>query len=274
MSFIKPTFIATLLLVVFAMPGNCELTEEQKAATWDFLAGFQKRMHLDWNVSNHDFCLWSGISCNPQTGYVSIEMSGKGVKGFLPVAEPANGDLIMVESVDMSNNPDIVGAPPATWSVIKALTSLKFSHTTLRGSIPDEWANLINLVSVDLSNTWVCLNLPKWGSSMAKLTTLNVANAKLNGRLSDTFVDLPALVNLDLTGNDFCGCMPYTWKGHPILVDSLSTYPQMTQETCSFYGCDKYLVCPKIDNGALSGASTAVAGCVVATLVSLLLVFV
>ncbi|CAD2220418.1 surface antigen-like protein [Angomonas deanei] len=261
----KITVSVALVFSVFAMPSEGALTAEQTEDTKSFLISIKKTLYPSWDTSAEDYCTWPGVTCDPNTGYATVDLSGKGLSGYAP---DANSNNIMIESLDLSGNSGIIGAFKDNWAAMKVLKHLKLSGTGFTRDIPSGWNGMTALVSVDVSNTKACYSLPSW-SGLQNLESIDVSNNKLDGAFGGNgWESNPKLTSVNIAGNNFCGCAPTAWKDSAVLSQAV------TAGGYSFgpNGCKQCgkPTCPG-NGSSITSTSTVAAVSVLAAVVTLLL---
>lgn len=178
-----------------------------------------------------------------------------------------------LESVDFSGN-HLSGNLPHLFS--SYLTSVRFASNQFSGIIPADWAQLVSLETLDLSQNlltgevYVITSLtqlkhlhlehnnfsgeiPHMISVLSELETLYLQNNALTGGIPDALCEIVSLRRLDLAKNRLCYCIPFNigrlsnletlnLSGNsfiPILPESLSELTRLHFfMSCSSEGAD------------------------------------
>jgi len=119
---------------------------------------------------------WIGVSCSAQSSITSLHLDNFGIVGHLP---SALGDLVHLQYLNLSGNPQ------------------------LRGSIPQEMGHLTNLVKIDLSHCNLSGTIPLHLHTLTSLELMDLSQNSLSGRVPDFLVSLPKLTHLNLSYNQF-----------------------------------------------------------------------
>jgi hypothetical protein len=119
---------------------------------------------------------WVGVSCSAQSSITSLHLDSSGIVGHLP---SALGDLVNLQYLNLSGNPQ------------------------LRGSIPQEMGHLTNLVKIDLSHCNLSGTIPSHLHTLTSLELMDLSQNSLSGRVPDFLVSLPKLTHLNLSYNQF-----------------------------------------------------------------------
>ena len=179
--------------------------------------------YASWDVDNEDGDIgqWSGVTVDERTGrVVKLELAGKNLHESIPTSLarlsmlthldlsgnelggtiPAElGSLTNLVHLDLSDN-ELGGPLAPELDLLTNLTHLNLSGNALRGDIKDQnpnrargidWANLQNLVEVDLSSNKRCGGLG--------------CQHGLSGWIPYAFSQMPNLEYLDLSGNELNG---------------------------------------------------------------------
>ena len=131
---------------------------------------------------------WDGVNVrNDDNGkFSSIELlfNGFGLKGSIP---DCIGDLTCLTGLRISNEPG------------------------LTGTLPQSFANLVNLDTIDISNTSMT-GLPDVFGGMKNLSWILIYyNRKMVGPLPESFGKLENLISISMPENRFEGSIPESW---------------------------------------------------------------
>jgi hypothetical protein len=170
------------------------------------------------------YCSWQGIRCD-SSGKINkialgaVEVGEKArIGGVLPEA-----DLLLalpeLTSLVLSDQ-DLVGTLPESYAKLTRLSTINLMGNKLRGTLPASWARMKNLTSLTLGG-WPSTgydphgNLlggtlpPEW-SLMASLRILALVGNTFMGTLPPSW-GLLQLENLQLSVNKLTGSIPPTW---------------------------------------------------------------
>lgn len=169
-----------------------------------------------------DYCTWQGVSCASANDTVTVNLRGQGLSGTLPeVSNEIDMGAVGVVSLDLSVNTGITGTFPDSWAGLRKLHSLKLSDTSLRGQIPNSWNGMVSLEEIEIRNTGACYGLPDW--NMVSLWRADLSNNKMRGSLASAWNGMSSHLRfVDISGNYFCGCMPSSWTGVPVLEQAVA----------------------------------------------------
>lgn len=238
-------FVAALLLAGGAEAGR-KVTAEQ--ATLNFLREFvdEYKSVLKPLWTGSDYCSWSGVSC-AANGEVSVDLSGRGLVGEMPEVDDDDGELSLVVSIDLSNNPGIHDDFESDWKHLANLRVMNLSYTSLRGDLPNDWRKMSSLEEVYIHHTAACKDLPQW-KQMASLRVVDLSYNNFQGSLRKEWSQLPALESVNLAGNAFCGCVPSSWSGSAALTNAAASLSASDVSTCSLDRCANRKTCPYAPN--------------------------
>ena len=191
------------------------LFESTSGVTWKNKGG--------WTDGNTDICRWYGIKCKEGATVESILLGSNGLVGTVPSSIYGMPNLkflwLYSNHVDLSFD----GISQAT-----SLTSLLLDSTKIRtldgigsglslidvdvrfnnlkGTLPSELSNLVNLESFTCSQNAFTGKVPEF-QELRNLRTLRMGNNDFSGPMP-SFAEHPALLNLDLSDNRFVGTVP------------------------------------------------------------------
>jgi Leucine-rich repeat (LRR) protein len=134
----------------------------------------------------------------------SFHMSDNKLKANYPTFKnsPSLTDIHLI-------NNRFVGAPPASWSTLKNLTSITISRASTTFIPPYTWGNMTGILSIDLSQNDI-LAVPYSWAGMTNLRRLNLSrNAIIN--LPDVWSNLVNLQMVDLSHNAIVN-LPKDWS--------------------------------------------------------------
>ncbi|GKV09000.1 hypothetical protein SLEP1_g20566 [Rubroshorea leprosula] len=105
---------------------------------------------------------------------------------------------------------------------LKNLISLDLSNSYIEGLIPYGFQNLTLLKHLDLSNNFFNSSIPNWLYNFSPLESLNLEENLLSGEISSDIGKMNLLVDLDLSYNSFKGQIPIRSIGNLCSLRSLS----------------------------------------------------
>lgn len=233
--------LATVCTATAAVP-NGDYGAIADYDTTYFLNTFKSLGKLKWAWKGSDACQYPGVLCDISEQLVSIMLPGADLSGQIPsfgrdaTFNPGN---VRVASINLMDNSKITGAFPAHYGRLLRLRELVLKGTGLKGTIPPTWNNLHALVSVDLSNTGACRDMPNWDRiSMPALQYVNLdGNKYLRGTLSSSFGSFSGRsITLKLNDTQFCNCVPPSYDSD--LQAQVAKYlPQAVAPTCAKGNC-------------------------------------
>ncbi|KAF3323392.1 LRR receptor-like serine/threonine-protein kinase RPK2 [Carex littledalei] len=182
-----------------------------------------------FNWTGQNLCLWSGVSCGPQSRVTSLGLSSYGLSGTLDASIGAltelrflfinsnalSGEipteinqLSKLETLDLSNN-SFNGSVPVCASPLRNLRELRLSFNHLSGSIPEEFGlNCPNLEVLDLSGNFLVGSIPPNLAKCGKLKSLLVFSNLLDDIIPVELGSLKNLQTLDVSRNSLSGPVP------------------------------------------------------------------
>lgn len=245
-------FVAALLLAGGADARN-KRTPEQGTLNFlrEFVDEYKSVLKPLWTGS--DYCSWSGVTC-AANGEVSVDLSGRGLVGEMPEVDDDDGEVSLVVSIDLSNNPGIHDDFESDWKRLANLRVMNLSYTSLRGDIPKDWRKMSSLEEVYIHHTAACKDLPEW-KEMAKLRVVDLSYNNFQGSLRKEWSQLPALQSVNLAGNAFCGCVPSSWSGNAVLTNAAASLAASDASTCYADRCSNRKTCPNAPNFAATTAA-------------------
>ncbi|KEG06925.1 surface antigen protein [Trypanosoma grayi] len=184
-----------------------------------------------------DYCSYPGVTCDAD-GYARIDLSSVAgsdlFSGKLPNIRHLSGVGIQVREINMNGMKKITGPFQDTWARLVNLESLDLSNTGLGGMIPSSWNGMSSLKNVAISGTKACKGLPDWtASSMPQLVSVNFANNFMGGPLTTVFGTFSdRAMTLDISGNSFCGCLPSTWTSPALRNAAQLANPKLLDLSC------------------------------------------
>jgi len=199
---------------------------------------------LSWTPTKN-CCLWDGVTCDLQTGYVvGLDLSNSsitsGINGSTSIFSLHHLQYLSIAGNELYSSPF-----PSGFSRLSSLTHLNLSWSGFSGQVPAEISFLRKLVSLDLSSYPFGLEEPVtlqnpdietlvenltrlrvlhldgidlsmaesklWAVLSTKLPNLRVlglSNCNLAGVLHPSLLQLEKLTDLQLSGNNFSSRVP------------------------------------------------------------------
>ncbi|XP_063936273.1 protein STRUBBELIG-RECEPTOR FAMILY 8 isoform X3 [Daucus carota subsp. sativus] len=156
-----------------------------------------------WTSIGGDPCeeSWLGITCQGSS-IVSIDVSDNRIHESIPYQLPPN----LIKFRNIANN-NFSGNLPYSIASLVSLNYLNTSSNSLGQSIGDIFANLTDLLTMDLSHNNFTGYLPTSFASLSNLLVLHVQNNQLSGSLN-VLEGLP-LADLNVANNNFSGSIPH-----------------------------------------------------------------
>lgn len=171
--------LAVLAVVLLHAPP----VQASASVTLEFLQNFQKQipqLKTAWSTSGSDYCTWEYITCNKTTGLASLELSGVGLVGRYPQVNNLDGSEILIESINMSFNPNFEASLRRDWYKLSYLRRLDLSSTRTDDELPKEWGAMDKLEFLNLSNTNVDHDIPDDWKGMNSLVVLDLRNTEVD----------------------------------------------------------------------------------------------
>ncbi|TXG55520.1 hypothetical protein EZV62_020776 [Acer yangbiense] len=166
-----------------------------------------------WNLEeDSDCCLWDGVECNEDTGYV-IKL-GLGSSFLYGSINSTNTlfHLVHLQWLDLADNDFNDSKIPSGIKNLSNLSHLNLSWSVFFGQIPLEILELSKLESLDLSGyNRLELQQPGLESLIRKLTNLRVLNlgrVNISSSLPHVLTDLSSLNFLSLANCNLKGQIP------------------------------------------------------------------
>jgi Leucine-rich repeat (LRR) protein len=175
-------------------------------------------------MSTTNFCSWYGISCDDARSVVSIVLGANNMKGTIPTelfllpnlkrlsifSNPIDFDFTGIEAapnlmaliLDETKVLSVSGVGKA-----RGLTELNIRANGLKGTLPDEIADLNSLESLVVSDNQFTGTLPYWLGNLNKLTSLMLSSNQFSGTILP-FEKYPDISLLGLARNKLSGTIP------------------------------------------------------------------
>lgn len=192
---------ATCVVVAAGLLLPALLVQARHDSTLAFLQEFRRHtegLESVWPQSDSDYCTWPRVLCSATTRLASLDLSELNLEGEFPEVKRLDGSKILIESINMSFNPNFHDSLCDDWGKLSSLRVLDLSSTDVAGDLPDGWRNLRNLEFLNLSNTRVDDNIPDDWKDLSNLVVLDLHSTKVNGmdvkKLGPTMTRLEVLL--------------------------------------------------------------------------------
>ncbi|KAI2512481.1 hypothetical protein MHU86_1934 [Fragilaria crotonensis] len=175
-------------------------------------------------LAGSNVCEWYGVACDDAKSVVSIVLGANNMKGTIPQEVFTLPNLqrlsIFSNSIDFSfagigaavNLKSLILDDTKVLSIAgigmaRGLSELNIRSNELKGTLPDEMADLNNLQSLTVSDNEFSGTIPIWLGKLNKLTSLMLSNNKFTGTLIP-FENLPSITLMALSKNKLSGSVP------------------------------------------------------------------
>jgi Leucine-rich repeat (LRR) protein len=183
-------------------------------------------------------CSWAGIQCraggaNGYQNIVGLSLVGEPqLSGNLADILPLLKQFYLLETLNISNNPDLTGSITADIKWLPWLQTLNLSGTGLQGKLPIELNLLTKLQTLDLHNTGIGFDVPLLANlsalrvldlsdteitalppnigALLSLQTLKVNQTRIVSPIPADLGNLTQLQTLDMSYAGFYGAIPST----------------------------------------------------------------
>ncbi|GJS30238.1 leucine-rich repeat-containing protein [Tanacetum coccineum] len=189
-------------LVAAAGQAVHKCVEKERQALLDFKAPLHDSFNRlsTWRPEEEDCCQWLGVTCDNQTGRVTMLVLYGGLEGEI------------------------------TLSLLNSMTHLTFlslSYNKFTGTIPESIGNMTKLTYLDLAGNNFSGVIPRSIGSLAKLTSLNLAANNFSGVIPRSIGNLTNLQKLHLDSLRSCRVENLDW------LSSLSSLEFLTMDGTS-----------------------------------------
>uniref|UniRef100_J3M8E2 Leucine-rich repeat-containing N-terminal plant-type domain-containing protein n=2 Tax=Oryza brachyantha TaxID=4533 RepID=J3M8E2_ORYBR len=155
----------------------------------------------------------------------AANQEGEALTAFRKGLRDPNGALA-------SWDPNLVN--PCTWgrltcdddNRVTGIISLDL-YNNIEGSIPPEFGNLENLISLDLYNNNISGPIPPSLGKLKSLGYMRMDHNRLTGQIPNELVGLSNLMVLNLSNNDLCGTIPTSGPFERFLPSSFANNPRL-----------------------------------------------
>ncbi|KAL4347154.1 hypothetical protein GQ457_17G013030 [Hibiscus cannabinus] len=196
-------FLVALLLVSSCSGSNStgvRCIESERKQLVDFKEGLIDRFGSLSSWVGLDCCKWQGVSCDNQTGHVSVlDLENYALGGTL---KPCLLHLKYLTYLNLAQNSFLETQIPMFLGMLNNLRYLNLYGSGFSGEIPPHLGNLSHLQSLNLSNNFgLRAQSLVWLSGLASLESLDLATVNLRGvggSWSKAVNMLPSLASLYL----------------------------------------------------------------------------
>jgi Leucine-rich repeat (LRR) protein len=146
---------------------------------------------------------WLGIGTD--TNGCVIALISNQLEGNLA---PSIGNLSQLRYMRLGGSGKITGTIPSSFANLSNLIELQIEDNQLTGNIPDFVGNLPNLNQILLYNNKLTGSLPSTFGNLQKLQNLILNNNQLSGEIPSSMNNMSQLNALVLSNNSFTGSIP------------------------------------------------------------------
>ncbi|KAF9666779.1 hypothetical protein SADUNF_Sadunf16G0264100 [Salix dunnii] len=199
-----------------------------------------------WRIrgESSDCCLWDGVECDENTGYViGLDLGSSSLHGSIN-STSSLFQLVHLRRLSLGGNDFNYSQVPSKLALLSSLTHLNLSNSMFSGEIPIEITELSHLTSLDLgrnvdssarnllelgsfdlrrlaqnltgiehldlSSVNISSTVPDVLANLSSLTFLNLKDCNLQGLIPSSLGDLTRLGYLNLGHNNFSGQVPFS----------------------------------------------------------------
>uniref|UniRef100_A0A7N2MM00 Leucine-rich repeat-containing N-terminal plant-type domain-containing protein n=2 Tax=Quercus lobata TaxID=97700 RepID=A0A7N2MM00_QUELO len=203
-----------------------------------------------WLTHNSDCCMWDGVQCDENTGYVtSLDLSSSYLYGSIN-SSSSLFQLVHLQWLNLANNNFNHSRVPLGVRQLSKLTYLNLSNSAFSGQIPSEILQLSKLVSLDiglnslslhkhglksitdklmnleelvLSEVEILSTIPSNLANLSSLTSIDLSDCRLHGEFPIGIFQLPNLKSLNVSFNsNLTGHVPEFNRSSPLEVLGLA----------------------------------------------------
>lgn len=137
------------------------------------------------------------------TSLLKLDMSHNLLQGNLPTEI---GNLKDLNLMDLRNNTFTGGLVPSLQNMVSLQDLLMSNNLLLGGTLMSiGWSNMVNLTTLDLSNTGITGSIPNSLLGLKSMRCLALDNNHLSGNVPQNLANMPNLSALYINGNNFTG---------------------------------------------------------------------
>jgi Leucine-rich repeat (LRR) protein len=153
---------------------------------------------------------WLGIGTD--TNGCVIALISNQLEGNLA---PSIGNLSQLRYMRLGGSGKITGTIPSSFANLSNLIELQIEDNQLTGNIPDFVGNLPNLYQILLYNNKLSGPLPSTFGNLKKVQFLILNNNQLSGDIPSSMSNMSELSTLELSNNSFTGSIPNVFGNIP-----------------------------------------------------------
>ncbi|KAJ6831611.1 putative leucine-rich repeat receptor-like protein kinase family protein isoform X1 [Iris pallida] len=253
---------ATRMILIFMFVAGIQVglgaTDSQDAVILRSLMSEWQNTPPSWGKSN-DPCgaPWDGVVCNGSR-VTMLKLPNAGIKGTL---SGDIGQLTLLESLDLSYNPDLGGPLTPNIGRLQQLGTLILSGCSFTGSIPQELGNLPELSFVALNSNKFSGKIPPSIGKLSKLYWLDLADNQISGSLPVATKKSPGLDSLlnakhfHFNKNQLSGKIPESiFSDQMQLIHVLFDSNKLTGSIPESVGLAQSLEVLRLDGNSLDGS--------------------
>ncbi len=180
-----------------------QLEKEALIALYNTTDGPNWNNNANW-LSNLPVGEWEGVTTQGDKVIV-LNLNFFGLNGALP---DEIGDLVNLEELRISVNPNLIGSIPSSIGNLTELKWLRFQFNGMSGEIPVTVGNLSSLKRLYLINNSFSGEVPSQLSNLNNLEQLFIGGNEFSGSVPELFNNMPNLVSLGLNDNQFSSSLP------------------------------------------------------------------
>ncbi|KAF3328999.1 piriformospora indica-insensitive protein 2-like protein [Carex littledalei] len=137
------------------------------------------------------------------TSLLKLDLSHNLLQGNLPTEI---GNLKDLNLMDLRNNTFTGGLVPSLQNMVSLQDLLMSNNLLLGGTLMSiGWSNMVNLTTLDLSNTGITGSIPNSLLGLKSMRCLALDNNHLSGNVPQNLANMPNLSALYINGNNFTG---------------------------------------------------------------------
>ncbi|KAL3683269.1 hypothetical protein R1sor_001291 [Riccia sorocarpa] len=199
--------------------------------------------------------LWAGITCDSDGNVTQLELTNRNISGSIP---PDIGNLVALESLDLTLNRELVGKLPPELGNLTNLKQLSIQQCSISGSIPQELSNLLQLEFLAVNDNQMVGNIPAQIGRLSKLYWFDISQNQIAGSLPVSsgkdgigLDNLTSIKHLHFNNNSLGGSIPPEIFKLPnlihLLLDSNSFIDTIPNNSSSS------ILILRLDNNRLTG---------------------
>jgi Leucine-rich repeat (LRR) protein len=146
---------------------------------------------------------WFGVGTDTNGCVIALSLSQ--LEGNLA---PSIGNLSQLRYIRLGGGRKITGTIPSSFANLSNLIELQIEDNQLTGNIPDFVGNLPNLNQILLYNNKLSGSIPSTFGNLKKVQYLILNNNQLSGEIPSSMSNMSLLSTLELSNNSFTGSIP------------------------------------------------------------------